>query len=77
MELLAADDAVLAFVRRAPGVNAPALLCAFNLSRAEARYPLPPEWAGAVPLTDLPLPAGALQGQTLVLPPCGALFATF
>ena len=71
IELLPADDAVLAFVRRdASG----ALLCVFNLASAEARYTLP---EGATPCTldaSAPLPLATLAGSTLVLPPFGAAY---
>ena len=73
IELLAPDDAVLAYVRRVDGL---ALLCAFNLGAGAVRYALP---EGMQPLaldTSHPLPSGALDGQTLVLPPFGAVFAT-
>ncbi len=78
IELLPADDAVLAFIRRDTATDPPqALLCAFNLSASEVRYALP---ADRVP-TELdapphPLPSGWLVGPTLELPPCGAAFAT-
>jgi alpha-glucosidase len=77
IELLAADDAVLAFVRRSADATVQPLLCAFNLGGTQARYDLPREFAAAVPVPDdLPLPRCTLQGQTLVLPPYGVLFAT-
>jgi alpha-glucosidase len=74
IELLPADDAVLAFVRRDESDASKALLCAFNLGGTEARCVLPAE---AIPRefdTTHPLPGGALAGQTLVLPPCGVAF---
>jgi len=75
IELLPADDAVLAFVRRSADGAAPALLCAFNLDATEARYTLPAAVQVASLVTDHPLPAGSLSGTALVLPPHGAVFA--
>jgi len=79
MELLPADDAVLAFVRRnsdSDPESGRALLCAFNLSSRTAHYTLPATCRAAALDVAHPLPASALSGQTLVLPPCGAAFAT-
>ena len=77
IELLPADDAVLAFVRRDEGADASdALLCAFNLSSSAVRYALPVGYRPAALDVAHPLPAATLDGTTLVLPPCGAAFAT-
>ena len=74
IELLDADNAVLAFVRRGGGDTQP-LLCALNLGASEAHYALPGTIArGALDITH-PLPPGRLEGRLLVLPPFGALFA--
>ncbi|WP_394791310.1 alpha-glucosidase family protein [Rhodoferax sp.] len=74
MELLPADDAVLAFVRRSDAGQA--VLCAFNLTADAVHYALP----GGLPVPTLdtshPLPSGTLEGQTLVLAPYSAVFAT-
>jgi alpha-glucosidase len=75
IDLLPADDAVLAFVRRHADSSG-AMLCAFNLSATEARYALPAEWCSAQFDLSLPLAPATLVGTTLVLPPCGAAFAT-
>jgi alpha-glucosidase len=75
MELLPADDAVVAFIRRDAQGGA-AMLCAFNLSGVAAHYTLPPSCRTATPAIPHPLPAATLSGQTLTLPPCGAAFAT-
>lgn len=75
IELLPADDAVLAFVRRSDD-GARAMLCAFNLGASEARYALPADRPLSALDLSHPLPSGSLDGQTLVLPPCGAAFAT-
>jgi alpha-glucosidase len=74
IDLLPADDAVLAFVRRHADSSG-AMLCAFNLSATEARYALPAEWRSAQFDLSLPLAPATLVGTTLVLPPCGAAFA--
>jgi len=77
IELLPADDGVLAFVRRDADASPPqALLCAFNLSGAEVRYALPADRVPAALDASHPLRSGALAGQTLVLPPGAAAFAT-
>ncbi len=75
MDLLPADDAVLAFVRRDAGSDV-AMLCAFNLSANTAAYALPMTHRVALLNVAHPLAPAALYGQTLVLPPCGAAFAT-
>jgi hypothetical protein len=68
---------VLAFVRRDAGAGTPqALLCAFNLSGVEVRYALPADRVPAALDASHPLRSGALIGQTLVLPPGAAVFAT-
>lgn len=82
MELLPADDAVLAFVRRDPegGESGAAMLCMFNLGSSAASYRLPTTHHIAALNVAHPLPAATLSnhalGQTIVLPPCGAAFAT-
>jgi alpha-glucosidase len=78
MQFLPAHDAVLAFVRRHPegSDRSPGLLCAFNLSADLVHYTLPPACRVAALDVTHPLPAATLSGQTLVLPPCGAAFAT-
>nr|WP_315246433.1 alpha-glucosidase family protein [uncultured Albidiferax sp.] len=73
IDLLAADDAVLAFVRRDQDA---ALLCAFNTSPQAARYALPDGMVWSAMDTSHSLPTGVLDGQTLVLPPYGVVFAT-
>ena len=74
MELLAPDDAVLAFVRR--GADGRGLLCAFNLSPGTARYALPPALQAFVLDTSHPLPSASRpDAATLVIPPCGAAYA--
>jgi len=73
IELLPADDAVLAFVRRSDDA---ALLCAFNLGASPVRYALPDQVRPLALDTLHSLPSGALDGQTLVLPPYSAVFAT-
>ncbi|SDP25074.1 alpha-glucosidase [Rhodoferax sp. OV413] len=73
IELLAADDTVLAFVRRSDDA---ALLCAFNLGASPVRYALPDHVRPLAMDTRHALPSGELDGQTLLLPPYGALFAT-
>ena len=75
IELLPADDSVLAFVRRDAGAPQ-ALLCAFNLGSGTSRYPLPAGLKFVGLDLSHPLPSATLTGQTLVLPPCGAAFAT-
>ncbi|CAN5732682.1 alpha-glucosidase family protein [soil metagenome] len=88
IELLPADDTVLAFVRQSEAEHRPSgddarpssdsapLLCAFNLSAAPARYALP----AGMRLTTIddshPVASGSLDGPALVLPPYGVVFAT-
>lgn len=74
IDLLPADDAVLAFVRR--GADGTALLCAFNLGAHEARYALPADRRPTALDVSHPLPSGSLDDQFLLLPPCGAAFAS-
>jgi alpha-glucosidase len=75
MDLLPADDAVVAFIRR-DAQGGDAMLCAFNLGPATVHYTLPPRCRAATLAIPHPLPAATLSGQTLMLPPCGAAFAT-
>lgn len=79
IELLPAHDAVLAFVRYTPqsadGAAQAAVLCAFNLSSTVQRYQLPAGRAWLL-LNGIPeLPRATLEGNVLVLAPCGAAFA--
>lgn len=67
MQLLPADEQVVAFVRSHGGER---VLCAFNLSGKPARYPLP---SPAAPLPGHGF-AGLVDGNVLSLPPYEAFF---
>ncbi|WP_372525582.1 alpha-glucosidase [Piscinibacter sp.] len=73
--LLPAHDAVLAFIRDARAELGRPLLCAFNLSGQPARYELPAGTRVTAQHDGPALPAGALDGNVITLPPYGALFA--
>lgn len=70
IRFLDAPEPVLVFVR---GSGEAAILCAFNLGSGQSEFALPPGLA-AEPLAGHGLP-GALDGETLRLPPHGGLFA--
>jgi len=69
MQMLPAHEQVVAFVRSEAGDQ---LLCAFNLTAATARYPLPPG-AGVMALSGHGFDS-RVDGEELVLPPHQAFF---
>ena len=77
MQLLAADDRVLCFVRQHLGER---LLCAFNMSDAPAEYPVPAVFGVPDPIADGPARGGRVasatpDGSCLSFEPWGVLFA--